>query len=144
MYLVKTLPGCKRDNKLETNVVYDSVHFLIDDTNSKWDITIAYNGEEMCSNTWKFGDSGVYTIVIKETEDKVAAAANAKKIKYECYFTNSVEPSDYWKPIWLFFVFLVVLIILVMILVIVKRRFPMLKEEILKKLGRWNPEDEVK
>jgi len=134
--------GCKRDNKLETNVVYDSVHFLIDDTNSKWDITIAYNGEEMCSNTWKFGDSGVYTIVIKETEDKVAAAANAKKIKYECYFTNSVEPSDYWKPIWLFFVFLVVLIILVMILVIIKRRFPMLKEEILKKLGRWNPEDE--
>ena len=120
------------------------MHFLIDDTNYAWNVTIRYDNkdiDESCNFvSWKLGDSGVYTIVIKESED---SSPDSKKIAYKCFPSPTVKPSDFWKPIWLTFVILIVIILVMIILMIINKRYPMLREEALKKIGKWSPEDEV-
>ncbi|XP_063690311.1 heparan-alpha-glucosaminide N-acetyltransferase-like isoform X3 [Bolinopsis microptera] len=134
--------GCKTGIDLGATVVQDSVHFLIDDTNYYWNISIFYNKREMCNGTdWRFGDSGIYTIVLKETE--AAAKEGETEIDYSCYMFTTTKPSNYWMPIWLTLVVLVVIILFIVILVIIDRRYPRLKEETMKRLGYWNPEDEI-
>ncbi|KAL5248885.1 hypothetical protein ACHWQZ_G017915 [Mnemiopsis leidyi] len=134
---------CKTENDLKPTIVEDSVHFLIDDTNYAWNVTIRYDNkdiDESCNFvSWKLGDSGVYTIVIKESED---SSPDSKKIAYKCFPSPTVKPSDFWKPIWLTFVILIVIILVMIILMIINKRYPMLREEALKKIGKWSPEDE--
>ena len=139
------LSGCKTENDLKPEKVEDSVQFLIDDTNYAWDVEIRYNDkdiDESCNfKSLKLGDGGVYTIIIKESED---SSSDSKKIPYKCFPPQKTkDPSDFWKPIWLTFVILIVVILILIILMVINKRYPMLREEALKKIGKWSPEDEV-
>ena len=128
---------------MEATVVQDSVRFWINDTNHKWNVTILYDGVKMCDVSAKYGDGGLYTISLRQTENKTAAALDARTIKYSCYTFVDEDPTDFWKPIWLAVIILIVFIILLMVLMVINKRYPRLKEEFLKKIGKWNPEDEV-
>lgn len=120
---------------MHPTVVKDSVHFGIDDTNFPWTVTISYEGEELCSSSEKFGDGGVYTLNILQT--------NTEPVTFDCKYFPTTEPSDFWAPVWQWFVVLIVLLVLAMCIAVVNKRYPGLREGILQKLGMWNPEDEV-
>jgi len=131
-------PDCKDiDFKASKAPGTDSLAFTIPDTNAKWHISIdrKNGGGNICKYTYKFGDQGMYTTVIKLHE-------NATKT-YECTNFVTTKPRDFWLPIWLPMLLLVLLIVLIVLLVCVDRRLPRLREEVLKKIGMYNSSEKV-
>jgi len=120
---------CKGDIDMKATVVKDSLQFLVDDAqNWPWDITISYNEQLVCSQTFVFGDGGVYNLHVKESE----RAAGADQVVYECYMSVMEPASDYWMPIWLPILIIVIICIVIVLICMMDRNFPRLREEFLK------------
>lgn len=129
-------PDCK-DTDFNAYVTQDSLAFTIPDTNAKWHISIdKKEGGNVCKYSYKFGDQGMYSTVIKLHE-------NVTKGVYECTNFVTTEPMDFWQPIWLPILLIVILILVIVLLVCIDRKLPRLREEVLKKIGMYDSTEKV-